>query len=416
MSDPLSVADADWVAAPETVAVFDALCGQDPGAVRFVGGCVRNFLLGAEVSEIDLATVLVPEDVIRRAEGAGLKCVPTGIDHGTITVVSGGQPFEVTTLRRDVETHGRHATVAFSTDWAEDAARRDFTMNALYADRTGAIFDPLGGLADLKARRVRFIGEAETRIAEDYLRILRFFRFHAWYGSGDLDATGLSACAAAKAHLGELSIERVRDELLKLLAAEAPLEVLRQMAATGILSEVLPEELSLERLGKLVSADAAAFFTPDPILRFGALAEGGPEAVDALAQRLRLSNAERARLKAMKETSPRILSYMSVRELHQALYRIGLEALLDRARIAWAEDPKASNAVNWRALLAMAETWERPVFPLSGSDVMKAGVPAGPAVGRILGEVEDWWVDSDFIDDPFSLAERLKAIVQASVF
>lgn len=414
MTDVKSIAFQSWMRSGATAAVFDAL--KDDGAVRFVGGCVRNALLGKVVTDIDMATTLLPEVVIERAEAAGLKAIPTGLDHGTVTVVSDHQPYEITTLRKDVETYGRHATIAYSTDWAEDAARRDFTMNALYADREGNILDPLGGLEDLKARRVRFIGEARDRIAEDYLRILRFFRIHAWYGDGGLDQTGLDASVAAKDNLKMLSIERVRDEVLKLLGAGDPIPVLRQMIASGVLKEVLPEPLNVERLAKMVVTDEMSFFEPDGVLRFGVLVDGNVEAAVLLGARMRLSNSEQARLKALKETEPRILSYMSVKEMRQALYRIGVAAFSDRARQLWAEDGKESNATGWRALIAMAETWERPTFPLSGADVLKAGVPAGPEVGRILGEVEDWWIDSDFIDDKFSLAERLKAIVQASVF
>lgn len=418
MSDVKSVGLQTWIRAEETQAVFDALADADGSSdhLRFVGGCIRNALLGAEVNDIDLATTLVPDDVVRRLEAAGLKAVPTGIDHGTITAICGGKPFEITTLRKDVETHGRHATVAYSTDWAEDAARRDFTMNALYADRAGEIFDPLGGFDDLKAKRVRFIGDAATRIAEDYLRILRFFRIHAWYGEGDLDAEGLKACADAVDGLASLSIERVRDEILKLLCAPDPLPVMRQMAATGILAAVLPEPLNMERLQKLAYIDRISLFEPDAILRLGALALGGPDEADALGKRLRLSNAETARLRAMKTETHRIFSYMSVREMRQCLYRTGLEAFQDRLRIYWAEDPKENNGVGWRALMAMASTWERPELPLTGENVMAAGVAAGPEIGRILGEVEDWWVASDFITDEFSLIERLKAIVQATVF
>jgi len=289
-------------------------------------------------------------------------------------------------------------------------------MNALYADRAGEIFDPLGGLEDLKAKRVRFIGDAATRIAEDYLRILRFFRIHAWYGEGDLDAEGLKACAEGMDGLTSLSAERVRNELLKLVCAAEPLRVMRQMAATGILAAVLPERLAMERLQKLAYIDTISLFEPDAILRLGALVVGGPDEADALGKRLRLSNAETARLRAMKTETHRIFSYMSVREMRQCLYRTGLEAFQDRLRIYWAEDPKENNGVGWRALMAMASTWERPELPLTGENVMAAGVAAGPEIGRILGEVEDWWVDSDFITDEFSLIERLKAIVQATVF
>lgn len=417
MSEIKSIGLQSWARAVETQAVFDALQDGDDAIenLRFVGGCVRNALLGEPVGDIDMATTLVPDEVMRRLEAAGLKAIPTGIDHGTITAISGGVPHEITTLRKDVETHGRHATIAYSLDWSEDAARRDFTMNALYAGRDGTVYDPLAGIEDLRARRVRFIGDAGTRIAEDYLRILRFFRMHAWYGEGELDASGLKACVEGMNGLASLSIERIRDELLKLICAPDPLPVMRQMAATGILASVLPERLDMTRLGRLAQVDAVSLFEPDAVLRLGALMDGDASEAEAVGKRLRLSNADTARLRAMKTQTHRIMSYMSVREMRQCLYRTGEQAFYDRARIYWAEDPKENNAVNWRALIAMASTWERPVLPLSGENVLAAGVPAGPEVGRILGEVEDWWVDVDFIDDEFSLVERLKAIVQATV-
>jgi poly(A) polymerase len=405
-----------WLRDERTIAVFDALGDVVGETARFVGGCVRNGLIGEDVLDIDVATVLLPDEVIKRLEAAGLKAIPTGLDHGTITGISSGAPYEITTLRKDVKTHGRHATVAYSRDWAEDASRRDFTINALYADRHGEVYDPLGGLGDLKSRKVCFIGEASDRIAEDYLRILRFFRIHAWYGSGELNKAGLEACGAAREMIATLSVERIRDELLKLLCAPEPLPVMRQMAATGVLGEILPEQLNIERFAKLAETDRISFFEPDGMLRLCALLEGDAEIGKAFGRRLKLSNADQARLRAAKEDEHRIFSYMSVREMRKVLYRIGSQTFQDRARILWAEDPKLSNAVSWRALIAMAATWERPQLPIGGRDVMRAGVPSGPEVGHILSEVEDWWVDADFIEDEFSLAERLKAIVQSTVF
>jgi poly(A) polymerase len=413
MTEPLSIKNELWLNAPETRAVMDALISNG-GAARFVGGCVRNALIGAPVDDIDIATPLPPGEVIKRIEAAGLRAVPTGIEHGTVTAISRSKPFEITTLRRDVSTDGRRATVAFSTDWAEDAERRDFTMNALYADVSGQVYDFGGGIADLRARQVRFIGDPAKRIAEDYLRILRLFRFHAWYGHGEIDADGLRAVAAAKAEIKTLSGERIQKEMLRLFSADAPVPVLRAMAASGVLSEVLSGALRLDRFQKLCEADGDHFFAPDGLLRLGSLLSDAAQAGD-VARRWRLSNDDRNRLVAMMSASVKIVSYSSIREVRRALYRFGVERLKDHVRFRWAEDPKASNGIQWRTLLALADGWVRPVLPMSGGDVMAAGIPQGPLVGRVLGEVEEWWIDSDFTDDPFSLAERLKAVVQATI-
>ena len=399
-----------WMISPETRAVMDAL-----GEARFVGGVVRNSLMGREVSDIDIATPLTPDEVTKRLEAVKLKAVPTGVEHGTITAISNGRPYEVTTLRRDVSTDGRRAVVTFTTDWAEDAQRRDFTMNALYADATGEVFDTVGGVADLKAGRVRFVGDPVTRIREDFLRILRLFRFHAWYGKGEIDKPALQACAAEKAGLRQLSGERIAKEMLKLLAAEDPVPVLRSMAATGILSEVLPGELNIVRLERLVAIDGTNFFQPDAILRLAALLPDRAAAAHEITDRWKLSNADRDRLADIAGNTDKIVSYLSIKEVRKLLYKLGTARFKDRVSLKWAEDPKETNFVQWRALLAMADAWQRPKFPLDGGNVMAAGVPQGPLIGKILAEVEEWWIESDFIDDEFSLAERLKAVVQATI-
>jgi poly(A) polymerase len=412
MTTPLIQSEA-WLNAPETRAVMDALT-RDGGAARFVGGCVRNALLGVPVEDIDIATPLPPDEVARRLVAAGMQAVPTGIEHGTITAVTNKTPFEITTLRRDVSTDGRRATVAFSTDWTEDAQRRDFTINALYADAKGQVFDLVGGIADLHARRVRFIGDPARRIAEDYLRILRLFRFHAWYGKGEIDADGLAACAAAGSQIKTLSGERVQKEMLKLMGAEHPIPVLRAMAASGVLGEVLRGELKFNRFQRLCEIDADSFFAADGLLRLGALLGDQPQASE-VADRWRLSNADRDRLSDMLGEPAKIVSYLSVPEVQRALYRFGAPLFKDWVRLRWAEDGKLSNTHQWRALLALADSWVRPTFPLKGPDAMAAGVPQGPLVGKVLSEVEAWWVDNGFTDDKFSLAERLKAVVQATI-
>lgn len=289
-----SVADQDWLTAPATRAVLDALeAAGGPDCVRFVGGCVRNALMGQTVDDLDLATRLLPEATMAALQKAGLKVVPTGIAHGTVTAVSKGRPYEITTLRRDVSTDGRNATVAFTDDWAEDAARRDFRLNALYADAQGRVFDPTGqGVEDAREGRIVFVGEPETRIREDYLRILRFFRFFAWYGRGEPDTAGLAACADLSEGMVRLSAERVSKELLKLLAAPDPRPAVRAMSETGVLARLLPE------------ADQPAAFevmvglTGDPVLRLSALLSSDQPKVEAAAKRLRLPNAMRDRLLA----------------------------------------------------------------------------------------------------------------------
>jgi poly(A) polymerase len=389
--------------APETVAVMNAL-----GEARFVGGAVRNALLGASVVDIDIAVAMPPREALARLKAKGIKVVETGLDHGTITAIAGSHAFEITSLRRDVETDGRHAKVAFTDDWAEDAARRDFTINALYASAGGEIFDYATGVEDLIAGKVRFMGVAELRIAEDYLRVLRLFRFHAWYGKGEMDAEGLRAAAQAKAKLQTLSAERVAKELLRLLEAGNPTPVLRVMAATGILSELLPGALQLPRLERLVEIDADNFFPRDALLRLAALLPDGEEAAHAAADRLKLSNAERTRLVQALGTET-IAEQLSAKAARRLLYRIGVARFRDKVLLRWASAPKGSGA--WRMLLQMAENWQRPRFALSGRDVMQAGVPEGPDVGRILAQVEDWWVGWDFTADEGALRDRLTAAI-----
>jgi poly(A) polymerase len=396
----------------EVCAIIAAL-GKDHA--RFVGGAIRNALMGREVTDIDIATPLAPDNVIGNLKAAGIGVIPTGIAHGTVTAVVNGKSFEITTLRRDVETDGRHAVVEFSSDWQDDARRRDFTMNALYASADGEIFDYVDGVNDLNARHVRFVGDPAIRIREDYLRILRLFRFHAWYGRDEIDADALRAAAAQKAGLKGLSGERVSKEVLRLLEAPDPMPSLRAMAAAGILAETLPVQLDLPRLARLIAIDAANFFKPDALLRLAA-ALPDSDAATAIARKLKLSNAQSDRLSDICSAQEKIVSYLSIKEVRKFLYRLGRDRFKDRVFMKWAEDSKDSTAIQWRAMLALADAWERPRFPLTGENVKAAGVAEGPLVGRILAEVEDWWIDSDFIDDEFSLAERLKAVVQAMAY
>ncbi|MEN9896185.1 MAG: hypothetical protein RIR97_2037, partial [Pseudomonadota bacterium] len=295
----ISVAEASWFKDPKLKRIFTVLTA-DGGDVRVVGGAVRNSLLGEPVADVDLATTLLPETVIALANKAGIKSVPTGLAHGTVTLVLEGKPFEVTTLRRDAATDGRHAEVVFSTDWQEDANRRDFTINALYATVDGDVIDLVGGLADLETRTVRFIGDASQRIAEDYLRILRYFRFFAFYGSGRPDAEALRACARGRAGLKGLSSERVWAELKKLLSAPDPGRALLWMRQSGVLNDILPEseKWGIDAIPGLVATGAALGWTPDPLLRLAGMVPPDPDRIAALVARLRLSGVEAKRLEA----------------------------------------------------------------------------------------------------------------------
>ena len=413
-----SIGIPPWMALPETRAVIAALEAQGfPGCARFVGGCVRNTLMGKPIDDIDIATTLTPDQVIDALSRAGLRAIPTGVDHGTVTALSGGKPYEITTLRRDVSTDGRRAVVAFSQDWGQDAQRRDFRFNALYADAEGRVYDPTGeGLADARAGRVVFVGDPMTRIREDYLRILRFFRFHAWYGKGEPDQKALAACKALKGMVSGRAAERTQKELMKLLAAEDPRPALRLMAATGVLGSTLPFVKSLACFDSLVSIETEQLFESDPDLRLAALIPGDPAVAGQMAERLRLANNVRDRLIDAVGASPRIVSWMSPREARRAVYALGLRTFCDRVKLAWAASGRPVTAPQWRALLALAETWNPPTFPLSGEEVMKAGVPKGPLVGEVMREIEIWWIDQDFIEDKFSAIERLKAVAQGMVY
>ena len=398
-----------WMTAPETLAVMAAL-----GEARFVGGAVRNALMGANVVDIDIAVPMPPTEALLRLTAKDIKVVETGMDHGTVTAIAGTHAFEITSLRRDVETDGRHAKVVFTDDWAEDAARREFTINAMYASATGEIFDYATGVEDLIAGKVRFMGDARTRIAEDTLRVLRLFRFHAWYGKGDMDVEGLRAAAEAKDKLGTLSAERVAKEMLRLLEAGNPAPVLRVMAATGILPVLLPEALQLPRLDRLAEIDADNLFARDAILRLAALLPDDEEAAHAASDRLKLSNADRTRLEQAL-SGDRIASGLSAQGARRLLYRIGAARFRDKVFLQWAAARRAASAPKaggaWRMLLQMAESWQRPRFPLTGRDVMQAGVPEGPDVGRILAQVEDWWVGSDFAADEGACRDQLQQVI-----
>jgi poly(A) polymerase len=400
-----SLADQPWLNAPATRAVIAALeAVGGPDCARFVGGCVRNALIGEPVADVDIATTLKPEETATAVLAAGLKAVPTGIAHGTVTAVAERRPFEITTLRRDVSTDGRNATVAFTDDWAEDAARRDFRLNALYADADGQVFDPTGeGVADALAGRIVFVGDPETRIREDFLRILRFFRFQAWYGRGEPDAAGLDACRGLAPDMTRLSAERVSSELMKLLAAPDPRAAVRAMSVTGVLERILPE-------GRLTpSFDLAVDQTVDPVVRLMMLLPPGEAVAREAAVRLRLSNAVRDRLAFAALALADVRLSMSDREARAALYRHGAQAFSDAIRRRGAEAP--DEAPDMHHQLAMAEAWTRPSLPVGGRDVARLGVEPGPETGRLLKAFEEAWIADDF--PAAGHASRLAALVSA---
>lgn len=401
----LSVADADWFAQPATRAVFSAL-SVDGHEARAVGGAVRNTLMGLPVGEVDFATTATPDEVTALARRAGLRSVPTGLHHGTVTVVVGHHPFEVTTLRHDVETFGRHASVAFTRDWAMDASRRDFTINALYADASGRVHDPLGGYPDVMARRVRFIGAARERIREDYLRILRFFRFTADYGRAP-DPQGLAASVAEREGLRKLSAERVRGELLRILATREPMRALTPMSETGLLNGLLGGVTRDAHAARLIGIEAAAGLPRDPLRALAALALMVEEDAHRLAQRLRLSNAEAARLASMAAPRPHLPAGAELLALKTALYRLGPERYRDRVLIAWARGGEAPDDDARRAQLALPERWRPPAFPIRGEALVAAGVERGPKVGMFLRDLEREWIASDFLLSGEALLERL---------
>ncbi len=400
--------------APATRAVIEALEARGGrGCARFVGGCVRNAVLGQAIDDIDIATVLTPDEATEALELQAIRVVPTGVEHGTVTAVADHRPFEITTLRRDVSTDGRRAVVAFTTDWDQDAQRRDFRLNALYLDPDGRLFDPTGaGLADARAGRIVFVGDPMIRIREDYLRILRFFRFYAWYGRGEPDKAAVDACRALKGMLSARTAERTQKEVLKLLAAKDPRAALKLMAGAGVLAATLPEATDLGRLEGLVEIELG-LGDNDAELRLAALIPQDSRLAGQTAERLRLSNAQRERLVAATGAEPRIVSWMSPRQARRAIYRLGRKAFFDRVKLAWAGAPdRQAAAAQWGALLTLAKSWEPPVLPVSGEDAKACAIAEGPLVGKVLREVEDWWVDEDFPDSREAVLERMKAVAR----
>lgn len=394
MTEQRRVIDAPWLTAGPAGRVLAVLNGDGEEA-RAVGGAVRNALMGLDVGEIDLATTAVPDEVIRRAKLAGYKSVPTGIDHGTVTLVVEGTPVEVTTLREDVETFGRKARVMFGRDWQRDATRRDFTMNGLSASIDGVVHDHVGGLPDVDARRVRFIGDPDRRIAEDYLRILRFFRIHAAYGAGAPDREGYLASIRGRDGIAGLSAERIRMELLKLLVAPGAYAAVEAMGDAGLLQRICGGVTYFGPFRNMIAIEQEMGLVPDAMLRLGALAVAVTEDAKRLTQRLRLTNEENKALDSMGHRWWR-LKGMDEARARQRLYRLGRQRYRNRMLLAWARDGEDGDAAEWKQLIALPERWTPPVFPLKAADFIARGIAKGPALGHVLALAEDAWMANDF--------------------
>lgn len=388
---------AEWLTAQATRTVMAALEAARPHGARFVGGCVRNTIMGRPVDDIDIATQLTPEETLSALKKAGIRVIPTGLEHGTVTALVDHTPFEITSLRQDVETDGRRAVVAFTTNWSEDAARRDFRLNALYANLQGELFDPVGGgYQDALAGRVIFIGDADQRLREDYLRVLRFFRFNAWYGAG-IDEDGLAACARQAQGLEKIARERIWKEFAKLLSAPKPAQTVQAMAQTGVLDLILPEHHGADKLFDLELTEQLLGAAPDGLLRLMALLPQSAFAVQSTGEALRLSNEEKSRLTVWAADNLPDPTTLKARQLRAELYWHGKQALTDRAMLS---------GQDVRDLLAAIRIWRRPDFPVRGEDALAAGYQ-GPGIGQALSRVARLWVDSDFMLDRKALLDAL---------
>ena len=401
--------DHPWMGEAAVTSLFGAL---PAGSLRFVGGCVRNALLGECVGDIDLATQLEPKQVMACLDAADIRYVPTGIEHGTLTAVIDGKPYEITSLRKDVETDGRRAVVAFTQDWAEDAQRRDLTINALYAAPDGEVFDPTDkGLDDLKALKFRFVGEADMRVKEDYLRIIRFFRFLARYG-GDakVDAAALKACRENRRGLKKLSAERVWSEIKKLLSAPDPSRAVRIMLTNEVLETLLPEASNSEGLDRLITLERREDIAPDPLLRLMAMSAREPLQIALLCERLKMSNKETQRLRAWADSSASLDPHADDRAKRIAIYNAGKQVVMDRAHLRAAGEDDAIASARWVSLAGLAAEWTLPEFPLKGKDLQAAGVETGPQMGKVLDALKALWVKSGFTADRDKLLMALKLI------
>ena len=394
--------------------VFESL--QSGGAqARFVGGCVRDLLVDRVVNDIDIATDAKPVRVMAIMKEAGFKTVPIGLDHGTVLVVVGAATFEITTLRHDVETDGRHAKVEFTTDWIADAARRDFTFNALSLDMDGAIHDPFGGAADLKQGRVRFVGDAAMRIDEDVLRLLRYYRFYAHFGRPPADLAARAACRDRASDIVRLSAERIRTEFLKLLSAPDPGPVLEMMRDDGVLPHVIGQTGDLEGVARLVNVEAKAG-SLDPVRRLFALTSTSVEGVRDIARRLKLSNADRDYLLQLQRGAGALRRDMTASAIQREIYRFGSSCARELALLAWAQDPSQGEAQNrtWCEVLAIIDAAPTHTLPVTGADILSEGVEPGVLVGDLLRRTESWWIEGDFKADRVACLQYLKVLVARS--
>lgn len=410
-TSPPSLAGADWLETTGVRRVFAAL-DRDGDESRVVGGAVRDALAGQPVGDIDFATTALPEVVAARAAEAGLKAVPTGIEHGTLTLVADGTPYQVTTLREDVETDGRRAVVRYGRDWTADARRRDFTVNALSVDAAGAVHDPLGGYPDVMARRIRFIGDADQRIAEDRLRILRFFRFNATFGDGRYDPAGLAASIRGRDSIRALSGERIGQEMRRVILAPRGAEALALMQDSGILPVILAGVGYLGPLGLMIDFERATGAKPCFALRLAALACRVAEDAERTGERLKLTNAERTLIRAAVAAARRAPG--DDKAARRFLYDLGEGTYRGAMALAFAWSGGTADAAAWGDLYRLPERWPCPRFPLGGRDALGASASHGPAVGAFLKHLEAWWIEEDFAPDAAELRSRLQQMIAAA--
>lgn len=415
MSELASVKITDgWLKDARLQVLFDVLC-ENGGEARVVGGAVRNALMGMPTSDVDLCTTLQPQEVVARLQAKGHKAVPTGIEHGTVTAVIDSHPFEVTTLRKDIETDGRHAVVEFGTDWQEDANRRDLTMNGLYCDREGNVFDFVNGYRDIETKTVRFIGDAEIRIKEDSLRILRFFRFFAWYGGGRPDAASLKACASGRTLMSGLSVERVWSELKKILSAPDPSRAILWMRTTGILGGVIPEthKWGTDVIPGLLRLEQEQAWEPDYLFRLMGMVCPDVETMQTMSKRMTFSNKEMERMITWADNSapkPEIANG----ELDKLLYRGNAQGLLDAMKLEIVHLRGRENELTANKMLELVQytqNWQKPKFPLQGQDLINVGMQAGPKMGDQLKQLEEIWIESGFALQKDVLLERHKDLI-----
>ena len=380
---------------------------------RIVGGYVRNYIRNIETKDIDIATKLTPDEVISLLSKAGIKTVPTGLSHGTISAFINDQTFEITTLRKDINYDGRHADIVFTDDWDADASRRDFTINAIYMNSDGDIYDPFDGISDLNSGTVKFIGDPEKRIKEDYLRILRYYRFLSFYDSSVDNETRRLIKKNANS-IVNLSSERIHTEFFKILDNDNSGKIINFMEEDGILELIFSNPVDIKTYNRMIDIDNELFFNQDTLLKFVTLIPKDIKKISNL-KCFSFSNKEKKIIDLLINSKNEIKSYQSVREVRAILYKLGIDNFTRLTRLYWAKDKKISNISQWRALLAMGHSWKAPKFPVEAKDILLLGVPEGPLVGEILNEVENWWIDSDFIEDKASLFERIKAIVGAKI-